>query len=410
MTHEEAERLVRAVIAEVDPAQAADVADWLAEHYCPLDLQEMCTVANARCTQEHTQCENCHGVLVNAVVRLAPDQWGPTGETICPTRNTAHGLTITEPAQLVIPPHPAALLFPMCAHDELTRLIEDIRVHGLQHPIVLDREGRLLDGRNRWLAVQQLGIPCPTRTYTGDDPVTFVVSQNLHRRHLTDRERAEIAATLATNEHGGDRRSIKSPNGDLKPTQAQAAVLLNVSKRRVERAVAAIKAPEKSESPKSELSKVKAPDVAAANVKKSQTIGKPEIEQSTPQPSQRVQPTATDQRTPSAIAGYLGQVGAGPRSNRGSLRDIHGVVNVAAVLPRGFKDLAALLQNPRIIEKLRTVPPNDRRNWLVAVHDGRKALAGIEGLLRRAFELAPAPPTGAPAATADPEAPLDSEE
>jgi hypothetical protein len=119
--------------------------------------------------------------------------------------------------------HPAASLFPMCGTDELTRLAEDIRVNGLQQPIVLDRDGRLLDGRNRWLAVGQLGIPCPTRIYVGDDPVRFVVSQNLLRRHLTNKQRAEIAASLATNEHGGDRRSIKSPNGDLKPTQAEAA-------------------------------------------------------------------------------------------------------------------------------------------------------------------------------------------
>jgi hypothetical protein len=175
----------------------------------------------------------------------------PAGEPVSPP-NTEPGPTITEPAQVHIRPHPAASLFPLLDSDELTELTEDIRVNGLQNPIVLDRDGLLLDGRNRWAAIQTVGIPCPTLTYIGDDPVGFVLSQNLHRRHLTDKRRAEIAATLATNQHGGDRRSIKSPNGDLKPTQAQAAALLNVSKRSVERAVAATKASEDGDSPKSE--------------------------------------------------------------------------------------------------------------------------------------------------------------
>jgi hypothetical protein len=101
MTREEAERQVRAVIAEVDPTQARDVADWLAEHYCPLDLQQMCTLANARCPEGHTQYENCHGVLVNAVVQLTADQPEAADETISPTKDTEPGPTITNPAQLI---------------------------------------------------------------------------------------------------------------------------------------------------------------------------------------------------------------------------------------------------------------------------------------------------------------------
>jgi hypothetical protein len=179
----------------------------------------------------------------------------PSDGTVSSTPSTEPGPSIAEPALVAIPHHSAASLFPMCSHDDLTKLIEDIRVHGIHEPIVLDRKGRLLDGRNRWLAIQQLGIPCTTRIYIGDDPVGFVVSQNLHRRHVTNKQRAEIAASLATNTHGGDRRSIKSPNGDLKPTQAEAAALMNVSKRSVERAASAIKALEKGDSPKSEQEK-----------------------------------------------------------------------------------------------------------------------------------------------------------
>ena len=75
-----------------------------------------------------------------------------------------------------------------------------------------------------------------SRTYEGDDPAAFVVSLNLKRRHLSESQRAMIAARLANIERGGDRKSVdfKSPIGGLK--QAAAAEMLNVSPKSVERA------------------------------------------------------------------------------------------------------------------------------------------------------------------------------
>ena len=101
MTREEAERHVRAAIAEVNPTQVVEVAGWLAEHCCPVDLQKICSLANARCARGHTQYENCHGVLVNAVVQLTADQWEAADETISPTKNTEPGPIITNPGQLI---------------------------------------------------------------------------------------------------------------------------------------------------------------------------------------------------------------------------------------------------------------------------------------------------------------------
>ena len=66
----------------------------------------------------------------------------------------------------------------------------------------------------------------------GERMAAFVVSLNLKRRHLNESQRAVVAAKLATLGHGGDRS--KSPIGDLK--QSEAAQLLNVGKRSVERA------------------------------------------------------------------------------------------------------------------------------------------------------------------------------
>lgn len=93
--------------------------------------------------------------------------------------------------------HPAAELFPLLRAPEFNALVADIREHGLMEPIVLDVDGNLIDGRNRARACEQLGIVPECKVYEGDDVWQYVVSQNLHRRHLSDSQRAMIAAQIA---------------------------------------------------------------------------------------------------------------------------------------------------------------------------------------------------------------------
>jgi hypothetical protein len=76
------------------------------------------------------------------------------------------------------------------------------------------------------------------REYEGDDPAHFVVSMNLHRRHLNPSQRAIIAAALATSKHGGDR--TKAQNCAL--NHAQVAKQFNVSERQIDKASALLKA------------------------------------------------------------------------------------------------------------------------------------------------------------------------
>jgi N6-adenosine-specific RNA methylase IME4 len=127
--------------------------------------------------------------------------------------------------------HPLANIFPLLEGEPFNELVADVRAHGLREPIMLF-EGQILDGRNRYRASLEAGSPPLFRDYLGNDPIGFVVSKNLHRRHLTDSQRAMVAAKLATMRQGA--RTDISPIGEM--SQAKAAALLNVGKRSVERA------------------------------------------------------------------------------------------------------------------------------------------------------------------------------
>lgn len=93
--------------------------------------------------------------------------------------------------------HPAAALFPMMDDFDLAELAADIKANGLLEPIVLF-EGKILDGRNRDIACREAGVEPRFEDANGiGSPILYVVSKNLHRRHLTVSQRAAIAAEVA---------------------------------------------------------------------------------------------------------------------------------------------------------------------------------------------------------------------
>lgn len=87
--------------------------------------------------------------------------------------------------------HEFAACFPLIAGEELEELSEDIRTNGLNNPIVLF-QGKVLDGRNRSTACVMAGVEPKTREFEGteEDALRFVMSENLHRRHLTQSDKA----------------------------------------------------------------------------------------------------------------------------------------------------------------------------------------------------------------------------
>jgi ParB-like chromosome segregation protein Spo0J len=152
--------------------------------------------------------------------------------------------------------HPYCLLFPPCTEAELQTLTEDIKQNGLLEPIVLLGE-KILDGRNRYLACLQSGAELKTIEFTGDDPLAYVLSKNLHRRHLNESQRAMIASEIANLQHGGNNKKQSLNSGFANPlqhkelrqkqknglsknlskvSQTEAAKMLNVSRDSIQKA------------------------------------------------------------------------------------------------------------------------------------------------------------------------------
>ncbi len=141
--------------------------------------------------------------------------------------------------------HPACELFPLMSPAELKELGEDIKKNGLQQRIQLwpvdEPPGHvLLDGRNRLDAMEAVGLKLvdnPNATtveeiFAGDniratliapipakaiDPVAYVISANIRRRHLTwEQKRTLIAELLRADPNRSNLWTAKSIGVDDK--------------------------------------------------------------------------------------------------------------------------------------------------------------------------------------------------
>lgn len=92
--------------------------------------------------------------------------------------------------------HPAADIVPLLEGEAYEALKTDIRQNGQQLPIALWM-GEVLDGRNRLRACRDLGISPlvhELRSLPAESPTMYVLSANLHRRHLTPSQLAMVGA------------------------------------------------------------------------------------------------------------------------------------------------------------------------------------------------------------------------
>ncbi|MGB3746190.1 MAG: hypothetical protein WBD11_16950, partial [Xanthobacteraceae bacterium] len=150
------------------------------------------------------------------------------------TDTTANNSKQTKRWRDVLPIHPAAELFPLMGEAELRELADDIKKHGLRDEVTLyldpDRKNppSVLEGRNRLDALELLGRETvsdhggwPPGIYTflpsHLDPFAYVISKNIHRRHLTpDQGRGLIAKVLKAKPKQSNRQIAKQVKADDK--------------------------------------------------------------------------------------------------------------------------------------------------------------------------------------------------
>lgn len=137
-----------------------------------------------------------------------------------------------------LPLHPLCVLFPEADEADYSNLVESMKTHGFleSDPIILIEEDEddpdsgwaVLDGRNRLIAAGDAKVKPIFTHYIGDNPVGFVTSKNLDRRHLTTGQKAAVAADLA------NLRTGKHRNAEVM-TQAEAAEKVGIGEATVRR-------------------------------------------------------------------------------------------------------------------------------------------------------------------------------
>jgi hypothetical protein len=144
--------------------------------------------------------------------------------------------------------HPAADVFPMMSDEELAALGEDIKKNGLREHLKATHDELVLDGRNRLEAMERVGLEHDDRfEFIKSDPVAYAISANIHRRHLTKAQQADliVQAIKAGASHQVDevpKRHVKGKAGSekdpIKAAAVAAAAEHGISKSTVERSMA----------------------------------------------------------------------------------------------------------------------------------------------------------------------------
>lgn len=131
--------------------------------------------------------------------------------------------------------HPYAKMFPKMAAAEFEELTRDIKINGLRQPIIM-HQGLILDGRHRYAACSDLDIEAAQEDFDGNDAaaLSYVISTNLHRRHLNESQRAMVAAELANMGEGRPKETAGIEAVSV--SQSDAAKKLNVGRHSVQKA------------------------------------------------------------------------------------------------------------------------------------------------------------------------------
>jgi len=137
--------------------------------------------------------------------------------------------------------HPLGHLIPNMRNSEWQDFYADIAMRGIKVPLEVLADGIVVDGRHRLRAAIELGmkeVPIVDACLNSDSSETYMLKAAVLRRHLTDDQRAVMAALWKEqNKEQGKRTDLTSaPRGsEVKdyehPTRAEATQFWNWIKR-----------------------------------------------------------------------------------------------------------------------------------------------------------------------------------
>jgi hypothetical protein len=118
--------------------------------------------------------------------------------------------------------HLLGRLLPPMGQDDFQRFAAGIAARGLDEDIVL-YQGKILDGWSRYRACQAVRVEPRFREFDGDDPMAYVLSKNVERRHMSPVQilkvlevaRPALEGEAAVRKRAGVRQGAPPTVGDL---------------------------------------------------------------------------------------------------------------------------------------------------------------------------------------------------
>ena len=134
--------------------------------------------------------------------------------------------------------HHLSAIFGDIPTEEFNALQADIDKNGFTDHVIITYEAKILDGWHRYKIAKKVDRleELVFKPLTVFKPSEYVISKNLHRRHLTASQRSQIV--VEAHEwvaHGANRFTIDTPNGVSKTT-VELAEEANVGTRSIDRA------------------------------------------------------------------------------------------------------------------------------------------------------------------------------
>ena len=143
--------------------------------------------------------------------------------------------------------HPLSAIWGDMPEGEYAELVESVRREGILDYVIKTLDDQVLDGWHRYRAAHDAGVEHQLliTPYLGQDPVSFVIRRNAHRRHLTAGQRAQMIVGCREWAKGGvdtDRLRGGAPSAPPHATVEEMAKEAGASERTIQQAKVAEKA------------------------------------------------------------------------------------------------------------------------------------------------------------------------